>query len=132
MPRYVFSCRGCGLEFEVSRPMSEAGRPATCPVDNAPAERVFTAPMTAVPQGEGDRAEPVAAPAARSWSSPFFPKTAPSPDAGRPATTSRHVLPPGSSKPTRFRHFGHWHPAGTPAHTHPRRPPPKASPPAGA
>jgi hypothetical protein len=38
------------------------------------------------------------------------------------------VLPPGSSKPTRFRHFGHWHPAGTPAHTHPARRPTPSKP----
>ncbi|HWS38914.1 MAG TPA: zinc ribbon domain-containing protein [Actinoplanes sp.] len=31
MPRYEFRCRACGADFEVSRPMSEAGQPATCP-----------------------------------------------------------------------------------------------------
>ncbi|MBB0246597.1 zinc ribbon domain-containing protein, partial [Streptomyces alkaliphilus] len=32
MPRYEYRCRSCGDRFEVSRPMSEAGAPAVCPV----------------------------------------------------------------------------------------------------
>ncbi|MQA93901.1 MAG: zinc ribbon domain-containing protein [Streptosporangiales bacterium] len=31
MPRYDFRCRACGATFEVSRPMSESGAPASCP-----------------------------------------------------------------------------------------------------
>ncbi|HEU4347312.1 MAG TPA: zinc ribbon domain-containing protein [Actinoplanes sp.] len=31
MPRYDYRCRACGHTFEVSRPMAEAGAPATCP-----------------------------------------------------------------------------------------------------
>lgn len=31
VPRYDFRCRACGTTFEVSRPMSDAGLPATCP-----------------------------------------------------------------------------------------------------
>ncbi|WP_026257115.1 FmdB family zinc ribbon protein [Actinopolymorpha alba] len=31
MPRYEYRCRACGETFEHSRPMSEAGAPATCP-----------------------------------------------------------------------------------------------------
>ncbi len=31
VPRYDFRCRACGSTFEVSRPMSEASAPATCP-----------------------------------------------------------------------------------------------------
>ena len=31
MPRYDFRCRACGETFEVSRPMSASGDPATCP-----------------------------------------------------------------------------------------------------
>jgi putative FmdB family regulatory protein len=127
MPRYAFCCRSCGLEFEVSRSMGDAGREAACPVDGGGSDRVFTAPMTSVRQGEpaASARAPAAEGATRSWSSPFFPKSVPSEERPRPTTPPRHVLPPGSSKPTRFRHFGHWHPAGTPAHTHPpRRPPP--------
>ena len=130
MPRYAFCCRSCGLEFEVSRSMSDAGREATCPVDGHGADRVFTAPMTLVRQGE--RAAPAASPGGdveRRWSSPFFPKSVPGAEVPQPAPAlPRHVLPAGSSKPTRFRHFSHWHPAGTPAHTHPRRRPAPSTP----
>ncbi|HYK28414.1 MAG TPA: zinc ribbon domain-containing protein [Streptosporangiaceae bacterium] len=31
MPRYEYRCRACGETFERTRPMSEAGAPATCP-----------------------------------------------------------------------------------------------------
>ncbi|HEY3261223.1 MAG TPA: zinc ribbon domain-containing protein [Pseudonocardiaceae bacterium] len=31
MPRYEFRCRECSTTFEVSRPMSASGDPATCP-----------------------------------------------------------------------------------------------------
>ncbi|NUW35891.1 zinc ribbon domain-containing protein [Nonomuraea sp. SMC257] len=31
MPRYEFRCRACGSTFEVSRPMSASGDPASCP-----------------------------------------------------------------------------------------------------
>lgn len=138
MPRYGFSCRACGAEFEVSRPMSEAGREATCPVDGAPADRVFSLPMTSVRAGDAASpgaagAGPAAGPATRSWSSPFFPRTAPAGAApARAPEAPRHVLPAGSSKPTRFRHFGHWHPAGTASHTHRARRAAPTSPPAVA
>ena len=130
MPRYPFCCRSCGLEFEVSRAMSDAGRDAACPVDGEGADRLFTAPMTSIRQGDGAAAPPGGS-ANRSWSSPFFPKAVSSGDAPRATAPPRHVLPAGSSKPTRFRHFGHWHPAGTPPHEHAaRRPPPgKQAPP---
>lgn len=129
MPRYLFRCPACEAEFEVSRAMSEAGRAAHCPVDGREADRVFTMPMTAVRQAE--RTAPSAAPGAsveRSWSSPFFPKTVPGVEVARSAPPPRHVLPAGSSKPTRFRHFGHWHPAGTSPHTHPPKRPAAAKP----
>ncbi|MET8834649.1 zinc ribbon domain-containing protein [Micromonospora sp. NPDC004540] len=35
MPRYDFRCRACGDTFEVNRPMSEAGQPASCPQGHA-------------------------------------------------------------------------------------------------
>lgn len=121
MPRYLFRCPACEAEFEVSRAMSEAGRAAHCPADGRAADRVFTAPMMAVRQAEGGGPAPASPTvgAERTWSSPFFPKKVAGTEAGRPVAPARHVLPAGSSKPTRFRHFGHWHPAGTPAHTHP-------------
>jgi putative FmdB family regulatory protein len=126
MPRYGFRCRSCGLEFEVSRAMSDAGRTAACPVDGKGADRLFTAPMISIRQGEiaVPASPPSEGPAKRNWSLPFFPKDAKaSAQAHQAAAKPRHVLPAGSSKPTRFKHFGHWHPAGTPPHTHaPRRP----------
>ena len=31
VPRYDFRCRECAQTFEVTRPMRDAGEPATCP-----------------------------------------------------------------------------------------------------
>jgi putative FmdB family regulatory protein len=42
--RYPFRCPACGLEFVVSRPISEAAGGAACPADGTAAERVFTVP----------------------------------------------------------------------------------------
>lgn len=42
--RYPFRCTACGLEFEISRPIREAGNDATCPTDGAVAQRIFTVP----------------------------------------------------------------------------------------
>ena len=42
--RYPFRCSACGLEFVVSRPVSESAAGAACPADGAPAERIFTVP----------------------------------------------------------------------------------------
>jgi putative FmdB family regulatory protein len=44
--RYAFRCPTCALEFDVSRPVSDAGKPAACPVDGTDAERIFTVPDT--------------------------------------------------------------------------------------
>jgi len=44
--RYAFRCPTCATEFDVSRPVSEAGKGAACPVDGAAAERIFTMPNT--------------------------------------------------------------------------------------
>jgi putative FmdB family regulatory protein len=46
MALYDYRCTACGLEFEVSRPISQATAPAFCPVDGNESTRVFTAPMT--------------------------------------------------------------------------------------
>ena len=43
MPVYVFTCHECGT-FELSRPMSETGKAAQCPVCLREARRVFTPP----------------------------------------------------------------------------------------
>ena len=130
MPRYGFRCRACGIEFEVSRPMSDAGRGAACPVDGAGADRLFTVPMITIRQSDISAAVPPAGDdgGKRTWSLPFFPKDKATRAEARAATVPRHVLPEGSSKPTRFKHFGHWHPAGTPPHTHRVRRPRAAKP----
>ena len=31
MPIYEYVCSGCGLEFELLRPLSQAGKEASCP-----------------------------------------------------------------------------------------------------
>jgi putative FmdB family regulatory protein len=54
MPLYDFRCPQCGLEFEVSRPISRATEPVMCPQDNVAAERVFTMPMTFVKGSPGE------------------------------------------------------------------------------
>ena len=46
MPRYDFRCRQCGETFEVSRPMSASGEPATCPA--GPTDTVKLLPTVAV------------------------------------------------------------------------------------
>jgi putative FmdB family regulatory protein len=48
MPLYDFRCRQCGLEFEISRPISRATEPGLCPLDGTESERIFTMPMTFV------------------------------------------------------------------------------------
>ncbi|GAA2555888.1 FmdB family zinc ribbon protein [Pseudonocardia hydrocarbonoxydans] len=42
MPRYDFRCRECADTFEVSRPMSESGAPATCPAGHADTVKLLT------------------------------------------------------------------------------------------
>jgi putative FmdB family regulatory protein len=44
--RYAFRCPTCALEFDVSRPVSDAGKATACPVDGTDAERIFTMPQT--------------------------------------------------------------------------------------
>jgi putative FmdB family regulatory protein len=51
MPLYDFRCTKCGMEFEVSRPLSKASEPALCPLDGSECERVFTMPGTFVKGG---------------------------------------------------------------------------------
>jgi putative FmdB family regulatory protein len=51
MPLYDYRCPKCGLEFEVSRPVSRSSEPALCPWDKTESTRVFTMPMTFVRGG---------------------------------------------------------------------------------
>jgi putative FmdB family regulatory protein len=46
MALYDFHCPRCGLDFEVSRSISQATEPAYCPSDGTEATRVFTMPAT--------------------------------------------------------------------------------------
>jgi putative FmdB family regulatory protein len=54
VPRYDFRCRQCGETFEVSRPMSASGEPATCPAGHA--DTVKLLPTVAVGGLGGGRA----------------------------------------------------------------------------
>lgn len=69
MPLYAFRCPQCALEFEVSRKMSEAAKPANCPMDGREGSRIFTAPITLSNRGVDAPPAPPA-PAART-ASPF-------------------------------------------------------------
>jgi putative FmdB family regulatory protein len=42
VPLYEFRCRTCDETFEVRRPMSEAGEPATCPDGHDGAVRLLS------------------------------------------------------------------------------------------
>jgi len=42
MPLYEFKCRECDDTFEVRRPMSEAGDPASCPQGHEGAVRLLS------------------------------------------------------------------------------------------
>jgi putative FmdB family regulatory protein len=63
MPRYEYRCRACGDTFEVNRPMSAAGTPASCPAGHADTVKLLStvaltgrgraAPAPAGPTGGG-------------------------------------------------------------------------------
>ncbi len=57
MPLYDFHCPKCGLDFEVSRPRSEAANPVNCPQDGSEATRIFT-PLAFVKPGGAESAAP--------------------------------------------------------------------------
>ncbi|MBW7929195.1 MAG: zinc ribbon domain-containing protein [Fimbriimonadaceae bacterium] len=68
MPLYDYTCQKCGFEFEMTRPMSEASLPATCPVDGGEAKRAFgNVPMTFI-QRRGPLAPGAVEPGGSSWS----------------------------------------------------------------
>jgi putative FmdB family regulatory protein len=47
MPLYEFRCRTCDTTFDLRRPMSEAGDPATCPDGHDGAVRLLSVFATA-------------------------------------------------------------------------------------
>jgi putative FmdB family regulatory protein len=53
MPLYDFRCPKCGLEFEVSRPMSRSDEPAYCLIDGTQSERMISMPSFFVKGGTG-------------------------------------------------------------------------------
>ena len=53
MPQYPFACGACGAEFDVDRAEGDLVRPVACPVDGAPARRVYDVS----PADTGKRAE---------------------------------------------------------------------------
>ena len=61
---YDFRCSRCGLDFEVSRPVTRAAEPAVCPVDGAEAVRVVAMPSAFLKR----RAEAPGSSGAVSWS----------------------------------------------------------------
>lgn len=66
---YGFRCPRCGMEFEVSRKMSAASNPATCPLDGEVSDRIFTAPATILGGRKADVPPPApAAQPASQWS----------------------------------------------------------------
>jgi putative FmdB family regulatory protein len=68
MPLYDYRCPKCGLEFEVSRPISRATEPALCPFDKSESERVFTMPMTFTRGAAPEESSAPAEPSGGSWS----------------------------------------------------------------
>lgn len=39
MPIYEYACASCGNQFEMMRPMSQSGDPASCPNCDSPADK---------------------------------------------------------------------------------------------
>ena len=42
MPIYEYQCLSCGKQFELSRPLSEAGAPAPCPDCGGASEKLIS------------------------------------------------------------------------------------------
>lgn len=43
MPIYEYRCTGCGNDFEMTRSISQAGEPATCPACGKDAHKLISA-----------------------------------------------------------------------------------------
>ncbi len=63
MPLYEFKCRTCDDTFEVRRPMSEAGDPATCPQGHDGAVRLLSVFASVGATGGAPSPAPAARPA---------------------------------------------------------------------
>jgi putative FmdB family regulatory protein len=102
MPLYAFNCPQCGAEFEVSRKMTEASKPAFCPVDGATGSRIFSAPVTLGRRGDdgGDGG-------AKDGKD------------GQSGDKNRDTVPQAPRAGAgRWSHFGHSHGTGTGGHSH--------------
>ena len=44
MPRYAYACHQCEAEFDLERPMTDAGLSVPCPVCGQASTRIYTAP----------------------------------------------------------------------------------------
>ncbi|WP_130797338.1 FmdB family zinc ribbon protein [Streptomyces otsuchiensis] len=62
MPRYEYRCRGCGDQFELSRPMAQSSDPATCPQGHTDSVKLLS--TVALGAGTGGAGAAAAAPAA--------------------------------------------------------------------
>ncbi|MEO6156670.1 MAG: zinc ribbon domain-containing protein [Ilumatobacteraceae bacterium] len=62
MPLYEFRCRTCDETFEVRRPMSEAGLPATCPDGHDDAVRLLSVFASVGASSNGSSSSPAPAP----------------------------------------------------------------------
>ena len=56
MARYEYRCRACGDTFELSRPMSEASAPATCPAGHDDTVKLISTVAVNVGGGTGKSA----------------------------------------------------------------------------
>ena len=44
MPRYGYACPACNAEFDLDRPVTEAGSPVPCPICATDSPRSFSTP----------------------------------------------------------------------------------------
>ncbi len=83
MPLYEFKCDPCGV-FDQWRSMAESSQPADCPTCQAPARRLFSAPMLLTGSLRlSKKANPEPQLVQRSSSEPIAPKVQSHPE-GRP------------------------------------------------
>ncbi|WP_137815482.1 FmdB family zinc ribbon protein [Gandjariella thermophila] len=62
MPTYAYRCRECTEQFEVKRPIKDAGQPARCPAGHSDTVKLLTTIAITGRGGSGRGAAPAAAP----------------------------------------------------------------------
>jgi len=91
MPIYEYRCSSCGNIFELRRPFSQAGEPATCPQCGGKGEKLLSVfaskedVFIKVPRGEAFRGNPAPSPSK-------------APQASSPASGSTPLPPPRSTR----------------------------------